>query len=175
MASKLPATNNRPDTRLSEPWDRAFGFPLFHRLSHELDELFDRFGLERPHFDSESDASWMPAIELSTKDNQLVITADVPGMKKEDLTVEVGDDHLVLRGERKQETKEKKDGFFRTERTYGSFCRTVPLPDGAKPELVKAVMRDGVLEISMPMMKAESTTRTIEIGEPTPGQQPKAA
>lgn len=62
---------------------------------------------------------------------------DIPGMKKDEVTVEVTDDHLVLRGERKQEKEEKKEGFFKTERTYGSFYRMVPLPDGAKSEARK--------------------------------------
>lgn len=156
------------------PWESSFGFPLFNRLSHELDAMFSRFGMERPLFETPS-AVWMPEMEMSTKDNELHVKVDVPGMKKDDITLEVTEDHLILRGERKQEKEEKKEGFFRTERTYGSFYRAVPLPEGVKPDLAKAIMHDGVLEISMPMAKVEEKSRKLEIAEPAPEKASKAA
>ena len=85
------------------------------------------------------------------KDNRLVTRVDFPGLKKEDVKVEVTDGHLALSGERKRETEEKKDTFYRSEREYGSFCRTVPLPEGVKLEDIKATFADGVLEVSVPL------------------------
>ena len=165
-----------PATRQSlGPWDGPFGFPLFNRLSHELDEMFNRFGLEPHSADSSSQSSWMPEMEMSTKDDQFVVKVDVPGMKKEDLTLEVADDYLVLQGERKHTSEEKKDGYFRTERTYGSFCRTVPLPEGAQSAHAVALMHDGVLEISMPLTATAEKPRTLAIGEPEPQTKSKAA
>ena len=111
---------------------------------------------------------------MTAKDGRLLVKVDVPGMKKEDLTLEVTDGQLVLRGERKQEKEEKKDGFFRTERTYGSFTRTVALPEGARVDTVTASLHDGVLEIAMPMEPVEEKTRTIAIGDPVPAQATKA-
>lgn len=149
------------------PWERPFyGFPLFNRLSREFDEMFNRFGLEKPF--ENVPALWTPPIEMFTKENVLSVKLDVPGMKKEDITIEVTDEHLVVRGERKHEVEEKKEGYFRTERTYGSFYRAVPLPEGVKLELAKATMHDGVLEISMPITKVDEKTHKLEITEPTP-------
>lgn len=88
----------------------------------------------------------------------------MPGMKKDEVTVEIADDQLVLRGERKQEKEQKKDRFFKTERTYGSFFRMVPLLEGVKSEGAKAVMHDGVLEITVPMVKVEEKHRTLAVG-----------
>ncbi|MGE3959986.1 MAG: Hsp20/alpha crystallin family protein [Vicinamibacterales bacterium] len=156
------------------PWERSFGFPLLNRLSREFDAMFDRFGLEKPFLEN-MPATWTPQMEMSTQGNELKVMLDVPGMKKEDLTIEVADEHLVVRGERKQEKEEKKEGYFRSERTYGTFYRTVPLPEGVKPELAKATMHDGVLEIVMPMAAVESKARKLEISEPVAGTTTKAA
>jgi HSP20 family protein len=82
---------------------------------------------------------------------------------------------VTLRGERKQETEEKKEGYYRAERTYGTFYRVLPLPEGAKVDEAKAVIRDGVLEITMPTTKVEETKRKLTIEEPTPVKTTKAA
>jgi len=103
------------------------------------------------------------------KDNRLITKVDLPGMKKEDVKVEVTDGRLALSGERKHESEEKKDTFYRSEREYGSFCRTVPLPEGVKLEDIKATFADGVLEVSIPLpARAEATVRQVEIEEPAP-------
>jgi HSP20 family protein len=157
-----------------DPWERAMGFPLLNRLGREFDAVFGRLGLDRP-FTEAMPTMWTPQIEVITKPTEFCVKVDVPGIRKEDLSIEVAEEHLVLKGERKQEKEEKKDGFIKTERSYGSFVRTVPLPEGVKAELAKATMHDGVLEITMPMMKVESRTRRLEIAEPTPPAQTKAA
>ena len=156
-----------------DPWERL-GFPMLTRLGREFDAMFGRFGLERPLAEHPMPV-WSPQLEMSSSPGEFTVKVDMPGMKKEDVILEMTDDHLVLRGERKQEKEEKKDGFVRTERTYGSFYRTVPLPEGVKAELAKAVLRDGVLEITMPMTAVEAKTRTLEIAEPTPEKGSRAA
>jgi HSP20 family protein len=101
------------------------------------------------------------------KDNRLITRVDLPGMKKEEVKVEVTDGHLALSGERKRETEEKKDTFYRSEREYGSFYRAVPLPEGIKLEDIKATFADGVLEVSIPLpVRAEAKVRHVEIEEP---------
>jgi HSP20 family protein len=174
MASNKPVKVETASMKPLVPWEGTFGFPLFNRLSREFDAMFNRFGIERPLFEN-MPTVWNPELEMFTKENELCVKLDVPGMKKEDITVEVADDYLVLRGERKQEKEEKKEGFYKSERTYGSFYRTVPLPEGVNPELAKAKMHDGVLEISMPMVKVEEKKRKLEIAEPAPETKPKAA
>ena len=101
-------------------------------------------------------AKWFPEIDVFEKDNRLVTKIDLPGLKKEDVKVEVTDGHLAISGERKTEAEEKKEQFYRCEREYGSFYRAVPLPEGVKLEDVKATFADGVLEVSVPLpAKAE--------------------
>jgi len=101
------------------------------------------------------------------KDNRLVTKVDLPGIKKADVKVEVTDGYLAISGERKSESEEKKERFYRCEREYGSFYRAVPLPDGVKVEDIKATFTDGVLEVSVPLpAKPEATVRKVEIQEP---------
>ena len=107
---------------------------------------------------------WYPQIDVFERDNRLVTKIDLPGMKKEDVKVEVTDGHLTISGERKYETKEDKDNVFRSEREYGSFYRAVPLPAGVKLDDVKASFNDGVLEVTVPLAaKPQDQPRKVEI------------
>jgi HSP20 family protein len=155
----------------SPTFEGAFGFPLFQRLSRELDDLFDTFAVER-QFTGPVNTMWTPDVEVFTKNNEVVVRADVPGLKKEDITIELTDEAIVLKGERKQEKEEKRDGYYQTERFYGSFYRALPLPEGVKIENAKAVVHDGVLEITVPMEKVEAKTRKLEVTE-APGPDVK--
>ena len=166
MATTTPMKPAVP-VRPVSVFENTFGFPLFRRFSRELDAMFDRFGLEHPMFE-EVTPVWNPEVEIFTKDNTLFVRMDVPGVNKDEIAIDVGDDHLVLRGERKAEKKEEKDGFYKTERTYGSFYRTVPLPEGVNLELAKATLDNGVLQVTMPIAKVETKARKLEIATPTP-------
>jgi HSP20 family protein len=91
----------------------------------------------------------------------------LPGLKKEDVKVEVSDGYLAISGERRKEEEEKGDQFYRCEREYGSFQRAVPLPEGVKLEDVKATFNDGVLEVSVPVPAApKAEVRTVAIEDP---------
>jgi HSP20 family protein len=166
---------NKPVTRETEPrvpsvFEGAFTFPMFRRLGREIDFLFDRFGLER-NFVEPVETIWTPALEMFRRGADIVVRADVPGLKKEDVTVELADGQLMLRGERKQEKEEKNEGYYRMERTYGSFYRTLTLPEGVKLDEAKAAIRDGVLEVVIPTTKVEDKKRRLVIDEAAP---PKA-
>jgi HSP20 family protein len=120
-----------------------------------------------PSFELAEPRAWSPTIEVFEKDNRLVTRVDLPGLKKEDVKVEVTDGHLAISGERKREVEEKKKNFYRSEREYGSFYRAVPLPEGVKLEDVKATFTDGVLEVSVPLpARSEAKVRKVEIQEP---------
>jgi HSP20 family protein len=108
---------------------------------------------------------WYPQIEVSEKQGNLVVCADLPGLKKEDVQLEVHDDHLVLQGERRNESSQTEGGLYRTERSYGSFYRTIPLPDGVNPDQVRATFKDGVLEVTVPVPNRQQQLqgRRIEI------------
>jgi HSP20 family protein len=146
-------------------------FSMLRQMTSELDRVFDDWPSFRlPDFRAAglSEAvTWSPKIDVFEKDNRLVTRVDLPGMKKEDVVVEVTDGHLALSGERKRETEEKKDDFYRSEREYGSFYRAVPLPEGVKPEDVKATFSDGVLEVSIPLpARPEAKATKVRIEEP---------
>ena len=107
---------------------------------------------------------WMPAIDAFQRGNEFVIRAEVPGMTRQDLTVEVGDDSVTLHGERKREFEDDRDGVFWSERSYGSFTRVIPLPPGAIGESAKASFNNGILEIVMQAPSAETRRgRRIDI------------
>ena len=91
--------------------------------------------------------------------------ADLPGLKKDDVKVELTDEALTLSGERKEEKEEKREGYYRSERTYGSFYRYIPLPRGTKTDTAKAEFHDGVLEVKMQVPKSETRSRRLEITE----------
>jgi HSP20 family protein len=117
------------------------------------------------------EVGWYPEIDVFEKDNRLVTKIDLPGMKKEDVKVEVTDGQLAISGERKHETEEKGKEFYRCERDYGSFYRSVPLPEGAKVDDVKATFTDGVLEVSVPLpARAETKVHKVEIQESKAGK-----
>ena len=123
---------------------------------------------------------WAPKVDVVTKNNQLIARVDLPGMQKDDVLVEVTEGRLLLSGERKKEIKEAKDNVYREEREYGSFCRTVPLPQGVKAEDVKASFANGVLEVIVPLPPASTQTNgrkiPIEDGAPArPAAQGTAA
>ncbi len=135
---------------------RPFGrgpFSLMRRMSEEMDRLFeDFFGASLPSEGNEwaQPTGWWPAIEVLRTDGDVVIRADLPGVRNEDLTLEAEDNALVLRGERRQEHESHDGGVQRSERSYGSFYRSIDLPEGADVEKAKAEFRNGVLEIHVP-------------------------
>jgi HSP20 family protein len=151
-------------------------FSLLRQMTAELDRVFDDWPsfrlpfLRVPSFRAGElleAGTWSPRIDMFEKNNRLVTRVDLPGMKKEDGTVEVTDGYLALSGERKRETEEKKDAFYRSEREYGSFYRSVPLPEGVKLEDVKATFADGILEVSIPMpARPQAKVRKVEVEEP---------
>ena len=121
-------------------------------------------GLQRSGGASLPSAFWAPQVEVFERGTNLVIRADLPGLKREDVSVEVEDDALVIRGERHNELDDQREGFYRSERSYGSFYRVIPLPDGTDESQVNAAFRDGVLEITLPRpAERRPASRRVEI------------
>ena len=152
--------------------ERREPFGLLRQMTSELDRVFDEpfwASFPWPRAGGAAGTSWSPDIDVFEKDNNLVTRIDLPGMKKEDVKVEVTDGHLTISGERKTEKEEKKEHEYRCERSYGSFYRAVPLPAEAKLKDVKASFADGVLEVTVPMSaKVEPAVRHVEIESPPP-------
>jgi len=96
---------------------------------------------------------WAPALDMYETDKEVVVKAELPGLKTKDVDISVDEDRLTIKGERKFEEEVKEENFYRLERRYGSFERVIPLPTGVKKDAIKAAYKNGILEIHLP--KAE--------------------
>lgn len=162
----------RQDDRLRRTPGTATGpFGLVHRFADEMDRIFEDFGLG-PRWSTASRALtqaaevWAPQIDMFQRGNELVVKADLPGMSKDEVKVDVTDDAITITGERRREHEEEREGIYRIERSSGSFRRVVALPEGAMTDQAKATFRNGVLEITMPVPPEQVTRgRRLEINQ----------
>lgn len=147
----------------------------FDVLTNEMERFLDDFGFGRGWLSRPLSSSmrrqrgvemWTPQIEVLHQNNELMVRADLPGMKKDDVSVEITDEAITLSGERKQEHESESGGYYRSERSYGSFYRTIPLPKGAISDQAKASFKDGVLEIRVPAPPEQANRgRRVDIQE----------
>jgi HSP20 family protein len=126
-------------------------------FSREVDRLFDAFFGER-----EQGRRWVPPVDLVEADDHYVLKADLPGLSEEDVSIEVQDGTLTISGERKAEHETNERGWYRIERAFGSFNRSLTLPDGVDPEGISANFESGVLEVRIPK-PAERKPRRVQI------------
>ena len=157
---------NRPSERerdrevLRRPDDYNYGpFSIMRRISDEMDRAFGSWGLHR----GGTESVWSPAVEVRERDGNLEVTAELPGLKKEDVKVECTEEGVIIQGERRQEREVKEGGYHRTERSYGHFYRMVPLPPGAEPDKAKAEFKDGLLQVRIPVPESKQKRREIPI------------
>jgi HSP20 family protein len=129
------------------------------QMQGEMSRLFDGLLQNR----GRSTQSWVPALDVWETDGEVVYAFDLPGLAKDEISIEVADDTLTVTGERRRETKEEGDRFFRYERRYGSFSRAVGLPAGVDESKIGAAYEDGVLEVRVPKPE-ESKPRRIQLG-----------
>ena len=132
-------------------------FGLIKRFAQDVDRTFSNF---LPAVETDL---WAPALEMKHKNGNFIVTAELPGLTKEDVKVEVVDEALLIEGERKRVKEVKEEEFFRSERYYGKFFRSIPLPKGAKVELIKAELTDGILEVVIPVPEDKPNLRHIPI------------
>jgi HSP20 family protein len=130
-------------------------FALMRQFTDDMDRAFGQL--------PNGGAQWRPAIEVKEKEGKLVVNAELPGVKKEDVKVNITDNALTLEGERKEEKEEKREGFYHSERSYGKFFRSIPLPEGAKTEQAAAQFKDGMLEVSVPIPEVKEQGKAIPI------------
>jgi HSP20 family protein len=139
------------------------------QMQDEVDHWFHRMGVDRSWMSPSNwlgghEGEWRPAIDAFQRGNEFVIRADVPGMARHDLSVEVSDDAVTIGGERRHEAHEDREGMFWSERRHGSFCRVVPLPPGAVAGSAKATFMNGVLEVVLQAPSQETRRgRKIDI------------
>jgi len=135
-------------------------FTVMRRLSEEMDRAFSG---SWSGFGGGRTGVWSPAIDVTERDGKLQVHADLPGVNQDDVKVEVTGDSITIQGERKQEHEEKGKGFYRSERSYGRFFRSIPLPEGAKTDEARAQFQNGVLEVSVPVPQQQENRRQIPI------------
>src|SRR3954454_16674875 len=116
-------------------------------LQTEVNRVFDAFFGSGP---GTRVRRWVPAMDLVETDDQLVLRADLPGLTRDDVELEVKDGVLTVSGERKAEHEEKSEGYYRVERAFGRFSRSLTVPDGVDAESITADFKDGVLEVRIP-------------------------
>jgi HSP20 family protein len=140
-------------------------------IQSEMNRLFNTF------FDSPTPGNggsahmlrrWIPAMDLVETADEFVLRADLPGLTEQDVNIEVEDNVLTVSGERKAEHEERKEGYYRVERSSGRFSRSLTLPEGVDPESVKAVFENGVLEVRIPKPEQRKPRKVaISVGTPT--------
>ena len=136
---------------------------VFHSLN-DFDDLFSQFwGQKAPLMSDESDSQYFtPAIDIHETDTEYQMSVDLPGLKKEDVKIEINARSLTLSGVRHFENKEQSEGYNRREKFYGEFRRSFTLPENINTEDIKAQMENGVLELRLPKHEvARSKTVTI--------------
>ena len=177
MAEKKTEIARREERGLDRSGPVFEPFRMMDRFVDEMDRVFeDVFGRRwltprlgrtslRSPWRSELQA-WAPEVEVFYRNNELMLRADLPGLTKDDIKIDVTENHITLQGERKREHEEEKGGVYRSERSYGSFYREIPLPEGAITEQAKANFKNGVLEITMPAPPEQVRRgRRLEIAE----------
>jgi HSP20 family protein len=158
-------------------------FEMMNRMTEEMDRVFDRvfgdFGAprrswltRRPFGSLEREGHWTPHLEAFQQGDRFIVRADLPGLQKDDVKVELNENAITIHGERREEHQEEREGYFHTEREYGQFYRTVPLPEGVIGESAQASFKNGVLEITMQAPPAEATRgRRLEIRDASEGEK----
>jgi len=137
-------------------------FSLMRRFSEEMDRAFSS-GWSRPMSMWDERVGWSPTMEVIERDGNLIVHADLPGINQNDVKVEVTDDGLVIQGERKSEYEKETGSGYHSERSYGKFYRSIPLPADAKVEQARAEFKNGVLEVSIPVPDGQRRRRQIPV------------
>jgi HSP20 family protein len=139
-------------------------FEFMRRLNSEMDRLFESQLGGDVQESAVGAATWMPRIESVQHDNQLVVRAELPGLTKDDVTINVDDGTLEISGERRQNEEEQSDGSWWSERSYGSFYRAIPLPDGVNEDQITAKFENGILNVTVPLpQQATRKAKKIDI------------
>ncbi len=158
------------------PWSRGREVPSERTIEHplvmfqrEMDRLFEEFrhGFDFPTFvRGERTGGYLsPRIDISEKDDQIVVCAELPGLEEKDVDVTLTDNVLTIKGEKKLEKEEKERGYTYTERTYGSFERRIPIDAEVLSDKVSAAFKNGVLTVTLPKSaETQKHVRRIPIG-----------
>jgi HSP20 family protein len=137
-------------------------------FSREIDRVFDAFFGQ-----TDQARRWVPPVDLVEAEDHFVLKADLPGLAEEDVNIEVQDGSLTISGERKAEHEQREKGWYRIERSFGRFSRSLSLPEGVDPDRIEASFNHGVLEVRIPKPE-ERKPRRIEISSSNGNGRPAA-
>jgi len=143
-------------------------------IQHEMNRLFNTFfEVPGPANGGTQPAlrRWIPAMDLVETGDSFVLRADLPGVSEKDVKLELEDNVLTISGERRSEQEERKEGYYRVERAFGSFSRSLTLPEGIDPQAVQASFAQGVLEVRIPKPE-QRKARKVAITVKTDGGEP---
>jgi HSP20 family protein len=152
-------------------------FSMIRSLSEEMNRMLAptaNRGTDGFREGSDASIAWVPTIEVEQRNGRFIVSAELPGIEEGDVTVEVDDDVLVIRGERQYVQEDTEGGVRRTERRYGQFYRAIPLPEGVDPNQAEARINNGVLEVSFPLADSQNERRQIPVssgGQPASGSE----
>jgi HSP20 family protein len=140
-------------------------------IQNEMNRLFNSFFDTPTTTGNGAYRRWVPAMDLVETESDFVLRADLPGLSEKDVNIELEDNVLTISGERKGEHEERNEGYYRVERSSGSFRRTLTLPDGVEPDTVKATFDRGVLEVRVPKPE-QRKPRKVAISVGSGSRQP---
>ncbi len=135
-------------------------FPELTTMQREMNRLFESFF--RGEAEEDYRSSWRPEVDIKETSNEVIITAELPGLTKSDVKVTIQDNMLQISGEKRQEEQQKDETYHRIERVYGTFCRTFTLPAVVDANKIQAIFKDGILRITLPKSE-QAKPREIEI------------
>jgi len=132
-------------------------------MRDEMNRLFDSFFSGLPERRKGLlEGEWAPSIDVAETDEEIVVTAELPGVKQEEVDISIADSVLTLKGEKKEEKEVKEKNYHRIERSYGSFQRSISLPTGVEASKAKATYKDGILRVTVPKVE-EAKPKQIKI------------
>jgi len=172
--AKLPVRRSPFELGVNENEFLTLPFAMMRQMAENFESMMNGAGILRDPFrmldpaflplETEWDiAAWAPQIEVLQRDKKFIVRAELPGVNVEDLKIEAADNWLTIEGERHNEVEDNGEGFYRSERSYGSFFRRIPLPEGVNAENASAVFADGVLEIAMAAPAPKAAAKRIEV------------
>ncbi|MCJ7565356.1 MAG: Hsp20/alpha crystallin family protein [Candidatus Aminicenantes bacterium] len=141
-------------------------------LREKMNRLFEDVFTGQSEGKELAASTWAPAVDIFETENDLVMTAEVPGIDEKDIEIKIEDNTLILKGARKFEKETKEENYHRIERSYGSFYRAFTLPNSIDPEKIQAEHENGVLKITMPK-RTELKPRKVKILKPIASEKPK--
>lgn len=154
------------ETKAVTPWRPFMALPRWER---DMDRMMDDFFSRRMSplwpkswFGAGEGEIATPAVDVYEDKDEIIIKAELPGMDKNDIEVNISDSELILKGEKKKEEKVEQENYYRCERSYGAFLRSVELPTGVQADKVKASFKNGILEVRLPKSE-EAKTKEIKV------------